>query len=272
MQKNKITTKYDVIFLMAATVNIKKYKQRLSFFKKYGLMNMGNISCKLILLLNSGDEYAASFFENWGYDVEIIKTDYKHPCPKIYSFFGEIQERYIKQVRWLIKIDDDSLTNVKDLVEAIDISFNYEEPVYLLPTELYYDMYTPFAKLFKKHKMHNYLSLNKWIREREISIMSQASLKKLSIFQKSLDFLQEAATMGGVGHSDDLLCGAFYEAGSKLFFSRFASWESEWQKFIDKKYYHIHFIYKLPENFIGKITEELYAKIMCARISRSFYR
>ena len=138
MVSNETFFKYDVTFFITCTNSIPLYRSRLEIFKKYGLVNTSSISYKVILSLNKNDNDQDDIFKNWDCDIEIIKTKYScdapkerhlRNAPKVYSFFSNMEKEHIEESRWMIKVDDDSVTNVKGLINALDADYNYKNPL-----------------------------------------------------------------------------------------------------------------------------------------------
>lgn len=261
--------KYDIIFILPCTL-IDQYKYRLDIFKKYGLININNVSIKTLLIINKNDNIEDEIFKNWEYDIEVIQGYYEHISPKTYDFFANQFKTYINDAKWFIKIDDDSITNVKDLFSYLSLTFNNDEPVYIIPTGKHRYMEEIYKDLFFKHKMFKYMQNQKWAREFEISIFSNSSAKLLYKNNKTIKFLEDGVRKGDRGHNDALLCPACYESGSEIIFDEVASWYPKWDDFLNEKYLHIHKTYQLPEKLKDMISANSYAKIKYAYAKNIF--
>lgn len=232
---------YDLILLMPCSTAKEKYKTRLDYFKEYGLLNIGTNKIKMILLVENecDEEYLRN---GWKYDTEIIKYDYWHPAPKIYNFFSNLKEDHL-QTKWLFKLDDDSITNVSDLLNLLNSQYDYTESLYIMSVINCKYINDYYQDILKDHGLDKWLGSNHR-REFECSFMSQKALYDLKNCERSKLFLQDVVNrIGNDGFGDCVHSTACREAGSRLDFLTHISWLPMWTEFINKELYHIHFIY-----------------------------
>ena len=107
------------------------YLSRIEDFKKYGLVNVGARRILLNLIV-SGGEVIQDLEKGWPEGVDINEVVNKDPdfVKNTYSFFSSMQPDKIKS-RWIMKMDDDSCTDINGLLENIDEFYDWEMPFYL---------------------------------------------------------------------------------------------------------------------------------------------
>lgn len=128
---------YDIEFVMPVSGN-DKYLQRLEDFKKTGLQCIDNY--KVLLTLLVGKEEIPDIENGWSdnLEVRVIPSELDHCACKVYNYYSNYLDNYNKSIKsnWHMRIDDDSMTNVRVLMSNID-DLNYKEKEYYLVAELF---------------------------------------------------------------------------------------------------------------------------------------
>lgn len=120
--------RYDIEIAVPVSCN-GKYKQRISDFLKYGLLNKKDKKVVVKLLTGPNDEITEV---NPDVDIEIIKFKHDDPASKIYSYYANITEL---NSRWYAKFDDDSINDISCLVDSLDMEYDWDRDYYIV-TEL----------------------------------------------------------------------------------------------------------------------------------------
>ena len=121
--------KYDIQFIVPICL-FQKYKKRFLYFKKNGLFNIENRKVLLTLLCETNDTELCCKDWDINIDVELIHCPHNQESAKVYYYFDKFQESRLHEVRWVAKIDDDSLTDVNDLVSRLDEFGDYQKEFY----------------------------------------------------------------------------------------------------------------------------------------------
>lgn len=233
---------YDITIVMPCSTAQEKYINRLDYFKKYGIVNIQNNKIKIILLADHNSDNDI-LYKGWGYDVEVLKYNYWHPAPKIYSFFGNLKEEHIRETKWMFKLDDDSITNLNDFLNLLNNKYNYLDSIYIMSEKYCRAIEEYYRNIIKQLKI-NHLIVNGNIREYECSVSSQQSLFDLRDSEKACYLFNKIVKeIGNKGYGDSIHNIAIRIAGIPIKFIDKISWLPKWSKFINKEYYHIHYIY-----------------------------
>jgi hypothetical protein len=118
---------YDLEIVM---LSCKKLNSRLCDFKKYGILNIKEKSIKINVILSNSEEIT-DIEKNWpkGVDINVIRYSNPNYAQNIHKFFLEYD--LSSNSRWIMKLDDDSTTDISGLINNLDTFYNYEEPYYL---------------------------------------------------------------------------------------------------------------------------------------------
>jgi len=195
---------YDLEFIIAFS---KKYEHRIADFKKYGLVNLKNRKVCVNVVLSGED--IADIDEGWDENIKINKicNESKEYVANLYRFYLSLNVED-PSFRWLIRLDDDSCTDVDMLVSNLDTYYDYNRAFYL-------GCLAPFQNaingsegpLFHQYKdlLGSHLKiLHSLKNEIECGIMSQGAAKIVLKNQKSIELIEKRAKMEG-GYSDCLI-------------------------------------------------------------------
>lgn len=107
-----------------------RFSQRIEDFKRYGLVNVGSRSVLLNLIVSN--ESIEGLESGWpdGFDVRVVQNESPNHVANLYKFYTSIIPDS-PNARWLIRLDDDSCTDVDGLVSNLDSFYDWERNFYL---------------------------------------------------------------------------------------------------------------------------------------------
>lgn len=177
----------DLEILVPAETAVEKIAIRLLDFKKWGLINHDNYQIKLIFA-TSRDNIADYLKEDWpeNIEVDILQTPYKQVAQRIHHYYSQ----YIKPntAKWYLRVDEDSITDIKGLMNNLESLFDHERDYHIVG-ELLQDMDPAERQIFKSlgyDWWHNgAMSLG---HEYEVSVTSNRAIERIFSNPKSLKF------------------------------------------------------------------------------------
>lgn len=192
-----------------------KFMQRVRDFKKYGLVNIGSRSVLVNLVLSN--ENIEGIESGWpeGVVVNVVHNDHPGHVANLYRFYTTLDPNKLK-ARWLVRLDDDSCTDIDRLVANLDKHYDPESPVYLgdlnffhaalgggehVPLSHYKSMVSEFEPFLGI--MQN---------EIECGIMSAPAVAKMMRNMRSRDLLKKRCQLEG-GFGDCMVAIAAALAG-----------------------------------------------------------
>lgn len=179
---------YDVEFVVPVC---SKYMDRIDDFKKYGLVNIKDRRVLLTLILSA--EQIEGLKEGWpeGVVPNAVENERPNFVSNVYRYFLDSPKRS----RWIVKMDDDSCTDVDGLLANLDEFYEWEEPCYLANCpHTYKGPEASLSDLYKKHIGNNFVFLSNEI---ECSIFTNVTLNKIRENERSYKFLKERSDMTG---------------------------------------------------------------------------
>lgn len=191
LQKSTIMI-YDIEFIVPVCLN-GKYLKRLETFLKYGLQNIQNKKVLLTLICAEHEREQLNNININFCDINIQTNKENHCVPKVYEYLSNYSN---DNVRWIAKIDDDSLNDVSELVDKLDRNYDHERDYYIIPPNPKKDVHSIEIELLKSHKLISPEFIVS--HEIEISISSQSTMKKL---KKVSNFFRDRAKISN-GYSD----------------------------------------------------------------------
>jgi len=202
---------YDLEVIIPVTTCSFKYSQRLADFKKYGLLNTG--SHKIILRILTGNENIDNIDKDWppNVTVDIINCERKdincnNVVSKLYAYYFDRDVSEWKSSRWFMRVDDDSTTDVKELINTLD-KYDYKKEWYFATeylegdTKIEVDLMKSmgYEDLFPKGQ--------KLLHELEACVLSQAAAYKIFTNPEARSVI-EARIPISKGWTDICLAGA----------------------------------------------------------------
>lgn len=118
---------YDIEILMPVC---RKYLHRVSDFKRYGLLNISDR--RVLLSLVTSNEQIRDLEIGWpeGVDVRVINNSCPNHIANLYAFYANLSPERIK-AKWLMRLDDDSCTDIGGLMRNLDDFYDWEDKFYL---------------------------------------------------------------------------------------------------------------------------------------------
>ena len=229
--------KYDIEIVLAVSMS-GKYGKRLKDFKQFGLQEIGNHSVKLSILV--GTEEIPDLDKGWpdGIEVNIVTDPLDHAAAKMNSFYANYSLENIEQTKWIMRVDDDSVSKVGPLVDLLENLDYVNDPIYLSTqlvegdTSVEKKLLWEFDSRYKNHGLWH---------EVECCILSQACFKRIIKDEFSIKMFKKRSLIE-CGYTDICLAACARECGI------FPSWfyhinhYSNLKEFLLNNVYHIHFV------------------------------
>ena len=181
-----------------------RFSQRIEDFRKYGLLNIGDASVRLNLLLSN--EKIEGLDRGWGRvaDVRVIQNESPDYVANLYRFYLSVDPSE-PGCRWLIRLDDDSCTDVSGLIGNLDRFYGSDREFCLGDlhrfrnalngSEVY--VYGEFRSLLGEYEHISGLMKV----EIECGVMSRAALKRVLSDEKSRALIEKRSSLSG-GYGD----------------------------------------------------------------------
>lgn len=169
---------------------VAKYKKRISPFKKFGLLNTNAHKVHVTLLGSVGDWKSRSgILADWPQDcdVTLLEMSSIYPIPKIHGYYMWLKDSKL-QARWHMRIDDDSLTDVDNLLKYVDVHFG-NLPVHVM-TSPHDGRHN--AKALADHLEYLNISIPSYRREYESSITSASGMQKVFAHENAMKFIESS--------------------------------------------------------------------------------
>lgn len=167
-----------------------KFKERLEDFKKYGLVNVRERKVLLNLLVSN--ESVEGIETGWhkNIDVNVVKSECPNYVSNIYKFYAGLKPDQI-EYKWLMRLDDDSCTDIDGLVSNLDEFYDWKENFYLAasPTEFRAALEGNEGGIYPEylHLLENYGRISRFLKnEIESGIISASALNKILANEPSL--------------------------------------------------------------------------------------
>lgn len=124
---------YDIEIAMPATLR-GGYRKRLDDYKLYGLREVG--SRRVLLTLLTGTDDIEGVTDGWpeNVTVRVSPAAVDHCAAKVYWYYHHYDMADIEQSRWFMRLDDDSVTHVSNLMGYLD-QLDSDNDAYYLMTE-----------------------------------------------------------------------------------------------------------------------------------------
>lgn len=184
---------YDLEIITPVSVQT-EYALRLDFFKKYGLLNIGDKKVLLTLLVGTASKAAVG--SHWPCETRIIHSRTDCLAAKTYEAYASFEK---PQARWTAKFDDDSVTDVSALVDLLDERYDHTREYYLV-TELHKDMFPTERNLMKKLGYGHWFKVRKEepfhiLHEVEGSVMSHAAFQRILSDEMAMKLIKMRSTL-----------------------------------------------------------------------------
>ena len=176
----------------------KRYEKRLSDFKRYGIINVGENKVFLNLIV-SNDEEIDEIDAGWPENVTIKVHSFSSAkyIANIFNLISEISPQDLKS-RWVMKLDDDSSTDVGGLIKNLDEFYDHNKDFYLgaeCPSDI---QWTDEYYVLEKIEMGKYRRIINHLRhEIECCVISASAMRTILSNEMSVDFLKKRSCLDG---------------------------------------------------------------------------
>ena len=229
--------KCDIEIVMAASMS-GKYGRRIKDFKKFGLQEIGNHSVKLSILV--GTEEMTDLDKGWpdGIEINIVTDELDHSAAKMNSFYANYSLEDLEQTKWLMRVDDDSVSKIGPLLDLLENLDYLNDPIYLTTQPVEGD--TSVEKKLLSESESKYKGHIIW-HEVECCILSQACFKRILKNDFCVDLLKKRALIES-GYTDICLAACARECGIFPSWFGYINHYSNLREFLLSNVYHIHFV------------------------------
>lgn len=181
--------KYDLEIVVPVS---SKYEDRIEDFKKYGVFSSEKHKV-LVTPIMSGEKIRG-IEEGWRPGVVVKSAHYENQdfISNIYRYFLDREP----ESRWIMKLDDDSCTDVGGLLSNLDRFYSSDEKIYLATSLVRFVGGKEFElrKLYEKFLGRSFVHFS---HELEMSIISSPGLRLIRSSSESSGFLEERCKMAG---------------------------------------------------------------------------
>lgn len=222
--------KYDLEFIIPVCFK-PKYLERFRYFAKKGILNIKNH--KILINFLVGQEQMPDDFYSFPDNVEvrIIKSELNHETSKLYDFYYNYKN--FNQSKWIVRIDDDSFTNVDGLIKKLEI-INPNREYYFIGQHTTGSMKVTIDILAKHNLLHK---LYDHEHEVEIAVISNEAYK--NTIENYREILKERSKIEA-GYTDQLFCLLAKTLGIFPINMRFLTASPMIDRFIREQLVHIH--------------------------------
>lgn len=151
--------------------------ERLESFKKIGIYNVGSKKILIHCLIGTNEKeiYQNDWPEN--VDVELIESNTDDATMQIYKFLNRFDCEQASMADWFAKIDDDTFTDVSNLVDHLNKMYDPENDFYLV-TEVRNEMENKEIDALKELNLFHLIDYN-FSHELEGCWLSKSAIKKI---------------------------------------------------------------------------------------------
>ena len=230
---------YDMEIIMPISFKNKYFLRFLNFCNN-GLVNFEHNKIFINFLIGTEQPQNINLKNNIQY--EFIDSKLDHPASKVYNFYHSYKE--FNRSKWLMRIDDDSKTNIGCLVQFLE-HFDFKNEYYFTAEKNVGDIDFTLSFMKECNILEKYISLfkNNFKHEVEIDMFTNSVLQK--ILNNYKEIIEKRSKVQD-GHTDQLfyylakLCNIDPKTISVI------SCENRIQEFLNNELYHVHFIYNSP--------------------------
>lgn len=182
----------------------RRFIGRIEDFKKYGLVNVADRN--VLVTLITSDEEIDGLTEGWGVGVKarIQGSNSSDHVTNLYRYYARLRTDNIK-ARWLMRLDDDSCTDVDGLVGNLDEFYDWQDRFYLGDLNDYtWAIHANESEPFRdyKHLLGNYEKILWALKnETECGVISHGGLVHMLNNERSSALIKKRAELGG-GYGD----------------------------------------------------------------------
>jgi hypothetical protein len=187
-------TEYDLEIMCPLEPAVPTFAARIPDFKKWGLRSVEGTRVHLVLVIHESDS-GEGLKDGWpeGIVVDVIKAPAKHVTQKINYYYTSHMRP--ENARWFMRVDDDSITEVRPLMNHLDSSFDHDRDYYIVGP-LYYHVQEIEYNIAKSLGFHSwYAKTPYWVyedwppHENETSVVSRSAIRRIVEGEKSMEML-----------------------------------------------------------------------------------
>lgn len=228
-----------------------KWLDRLESFRRFGLLSGEQLRVRLVLLCGTYELDPALRDPNaWPgiNNVAVVNGTSDHPPSKIYDYYANVLPEEGLRARWYLRVDDDSLTDIRRLVNHLDFTFHWRDPLHLAGTILS-DTRLPYAAVLRELRGERFLKgaghcqvFHEW----EHSLTSHEAMRRIISHRMAREFLRRVALIPD-GFGDHCLSYAARIVGIPLSPVPFLSAHCQLDQFAlfspsGDGFFHIHYL------------------------------
>jgi hypothetical protein len=232
-----------------------KWLDRMESFRRFGLLGGEQRRVRLVLLSGTSSlDPALSDPAAWAgiESVAVGSSNSDYAAAKIYNYYGNVLAEQGLQARWYLRVDDDSLTDIDRLLDHLDTTYDWHDPLHLSGA-LLDDTQEPYLKA-----LHDLVG-ERFVRgaghcevfhEWEHSLTSHAAMSRIVADPSARAFLRSVALLPD-GYGDHCLSYAARIVGIPLACVPFMSPHCQLDRFATfapsgDGFFHIHYL--SPDN------------------------
>lgn len=241
-----------------------KFLQRLDDFKRYGLVNQGGRRVRVNVVLSG--ERIEGLADGWRGDftVRVVENESKEYVANLYRYYLSVDPA-TPDFRWLIRLDDDSCTDVDGLVSNLDRFYGHDGPMYLGDLHPLQNALNGFEGSVYQEYKHLLGEMepfgNLLMTEVECGVMNAAAVSKVMSHDPSRRLLEKRASLAG-GYGDCVVGLAANLAGVRPMNCPFITHQPLVRDFslLGGVRNHVHMVARQPEgeNFWTRAPKEIF--------------
>lgn len=182
----------------------RRFIGRIEDFKKYGIVNVGDRS--VLMTLITSDESIEGLTEGWkkGVKARVQGSNCNDHVTNLYRYYARLKPDNIK-ARWVMRVDDDSCTDVDNLISNLDEFYDWDDKFYLgdlndYTWAIHANESEPFQEY--KHLLGNYENILWALKnETECGIVSYGGLIHLLNNERAFGLIKKRSELRG-GYGD----------------------------------------------------------------------
>lgn len=241
-----------------------KFLQRIEDFKLYGLVNQGGRRVRVNVILSG--ERLEGLADGWRGDftVRVVENESKEYVANLYRYYLSIDPAS-PGFRWLIRLDDDSCTDVDGLVSNLDRFYGHDVPMYLgdlHPLQNALNGYEGCVYQQYRHLLGDQEPFgNLLMTEVECGVMNAAAVSRVMSDGPARMLLEKRSTLSG-GYGDCVVALAAHLAGVRPINCPFITHQALVRDFsvLGGVRNHVHMIARQSEgeNFWDRAPKEIF--------------
>ncbi len=228
-----------------------KWLDRLNTFRRFGLLGGEQLRVRLVLLCGTWAlDPALCDASAWPgiSSVAVVNGTSDHPAAKIYDYYANVLPEEGLRARWYLRVDDDSLTDIRRLVNHLDFTFYWRDPLHLTGTVLC-DIRPSYLAVLRELRGDRFVRgaghcqvFHEW----EHSVSSHTTMRRIIAHRMAREFLRRVALIQD-GYGDHCLSYAARIVGIPLSQVSFLSAHCQLDEFAlfapsGDGFFHIHYL------------------------------